>query len=249
MWAVPSSATATPGPDAPSEDSRIGAAPRGLPRPAAPTAAARRTRQHRRRRGQGREPEKRTNDACGVLSEATPPPLSASNLRSGRRWGHSPSGPWCRPGRCGAGTRVSRTCPTPPLPAPSTTASSVAALVRRQLGVAVGAEQPQVLSAVVAGVAVDVIKHEVERQVVPDRRHTAQRTKPLLVGEDVVPLRGPRVHGPSVAQPVGNPLLTLGRALAGVAAVLPQPTARKDRTTSRTLEHVPTLDRATDRAA
>lgn len=55
------------------------------------------------------------------------------------------------------------------------------------MGVAVGADQPKVLAAVVRGIAVDVVEHEHERLVVPLLGDAADRAAAVLLTQEVSP--------------------------------------------------------------
>src|SRR5882757_2070667 len=100
--------------------------------------------------------------------------------------------------------------------------ATVPTLVRRQLGVTVRTDQPQVFPSIVRRVAVDVVQHECEGQAQPRVRSAADRAAARLsVGEiltDVVTLVAidPRRAG---FEPTLGTDLAPDQCLAGVTAV------------------------------
>ena len=118
--------------------------------------------------------------------------------------------------------------------------SAVATLVGRELGVAIGADQPEVLARVVGRVAVDMVKHQCQRGAVPLAGNAAEGAPTLLLGQqmqaDVVVAATPGKHDPS-GQPGSDALLTLESALETVAAEAPLWSSFDDLSTPVACEH------------
>lgn len=152
-------------------------------------------------------------------------------------------------GRVLAACRLIRLAVGVSLAAVMTALAAVATLVRRQLRIAVRADQPQVLPTVVRRVPVDVVHHQRKGLAEPRVRRAADRaTIRLSLGEkqaNVMALVA--VHSRRAGfKPHPGSGIAPGRRLTCITAVDLLAALREWRTATATLSHAATLRRTTD---